>query len=376
MRKILYVEESGDLYVSNLTWFVDKNGNHSYDVGEECRVRADGSGNYDPDKSELAEDGTFRVDRKYSVFVEVSSEKGRIANGGIFQLYMTQENGADALLSVDNAPNGTYAFQKTLVSRFDATLREGEPHESYRFNEIPSGATHGFSVDSYWVKDEETGESMVSKELQPGRKYRFGITYKAAANNSFADDFKVFVEGKELTDGVTVSKEKDNVHIEVVFTMAATGVEVSGSAVSFQSETEPVTLQLIEQGKTDVFKETTVSGGTKSGNKYTVDYAFTEVPAGTYTLNVMKKNHVTREYTVTVGTDAVKQDVVIQLLGDVNGDGKVNMKDWNNVYAHVNKTTELKDYALKCAEVSGDKKINMKDWNRIYAHVNKTKLLW
>ena len=55
------------------------------DVGEECRVRADSSGNYDPDKSELAEDGTFRVDRKYSVFVEVSSEKGRIANGGIFQ---------------------------------------------------------------------------------------------------------------------------------------------------------------------------------------------------------------------------------------------------------------------------------------------------
>ena len=165
-------------------------------------------------------------------------------------------------------------------------------------------------------------------------------------------------------------------HIEVVFTMTATGVEVSGSAVSFQSETEPVTLQLIEQGKADVFKETTVSGGTKSGNKYTVDYAFTEVPAGTYTLNVMKKNHVTREYTVTVGTDPVKQDVVIQLLGDVNGDGKVNMKDWNNVYAHVNKTTELKDYALKCAEVSGDKKINMKDWNRIYAHVNKTKLLW
>ena len=58
-------------------------------------------------------------------------------------------------------------------------------------------------------------------------------------------------------------------------------------------------------------------------------------------MNVMKKNHVTREYTVTVGTDLVKQDVVIQLLGDVNGDGKVNMKDWNNVYAHVNKTKLL-----------------------------------
>ena len=110
--------------------------------------------------------------------------------------------------------------------------------------------------------------------------------------------------------------------------------------------------------------------------KIELNYSFAGVAAGTYTLRVSKNHHVTREYAVIVGSEPVEQPVVLHLKGDLDGDGKVNMKDWNNVYAHVNKTTELKDYALKCAEVSGDKKINMKDWNRIYAHVNKTKLLW
>ena len=92
--------------------------------------------------------------------------------------------------------------------------------------------------------------------------------------------------------------------------------------------------------------------------------------------SVMKQNHVRREYTVIVGTVPVVQDVKIHLLGDINGDGKVNMKDWGAVYAHVNETKLLTGYELKCAEVTGDGKVTMKDWNRIYAHVNETNPLW
>ena len=154
------------------------------------------------------------------------------------------------------------------------------------------------------------------------------------------------------------------------------GYDVSGSVVSFLSGTDAVTVQLLEQGHTEVAYETTVTGGTQSGNKYTAAYSFSQVPAGTYTMKVSKANHVTREYTVTVGAAAVTQDVEIWLLGDVTGDGKVNMKDWNSVYAHVNETALLTDYALKCSEVTGDGKVNMKDWNRIYEHVNETNLLW
>ena len=154
------------------------------------------------------------------------------------------------------------------------------------------------------------------------------------------------------------------------------GYGVSGNVESFNSGTDPVTIQLIEQGQSEPAYETIVSGGTQSGNKFTASYSFSDVPSGTYTMKVIKSKHVTREYTITVGAEAVTQDVKIHLLGDINGDGKVNMKDWGAVYAHVNETKLLTGYELKCAEVTGDGKVTMKDWNRIYAHVNETNPLW
>ena len=56
-------------------------------------------------------------------------------------------------------------------------------------------------------------------------------------------------------------------------------------------------------------------------------------------MKVMKQNHVTREYTVTVGTEAVTQDAKINLLGDINGDGKVI--DHSRLFAHLNYTKPL-----------------------------------
>ena len=154
------------------------------------------------------------------------------------------------------------------------------------------------------------------------------------------------------------------------------GYDVSGSAVSFLNGTDTVTIQLIEQGHIEVAYETIVFGGTQSGNKYTADYSFSQVPAGTYTMKVSKANHVTREYTVTVGTAAVTQDVEIWLLGDVNGDGKINMKDIGLAYDHFNKKSLLTDYAFSCADIDGNKKVNMKDIGKMYDHFNKMSKLW
>ena len=113
-----------------------------------------------------------------------------------------------------------------------------------------------------------------------------------------------------------------------------------------------MTIQLIEQGQSEPAYETIVSGGTQSGNKFTASYSIPDVVAGTYTMKVMKQNHVTREYTVTVGTEAVTQDVKINPTGDVNGDGKVTAIDHSRLFAHLNYTKPLTDeYALKCADV-------------------------
>ncbi len=231
--------------------------------------------------------------------------------------------------------------------------------------------------DNEIAKQNENGEY---QNLDSNGGFLGGKTYSiyielAAEEGSRIDSasfqLKLNVNGKDVTLNTSgTSGTYTFPETEIV------GYDVSGSVVSFLNGTDAVTIQLIEQGHTEVAYETTVTGGTQSGNKYTAAYSFSQVPAGTYTMKVSKANHVTREYTVTVGAAAVTQDVEIWLLGDVTGDGKVNMKDWNSVYAHVNETALLTDYALKCSEVTGDGKVNMKDWNRIYEHVNETNLLW
>ena len=95
---------------------------------------------------------------------------------------------------------------------------------------------------------------------------------------------------------------------------------VSGTVKSFNSASDKVTIQLIQQGHSEPAYETTVSGGTKEGNQYTASYTISGIASGTYTMRVLKKNHVTRKYTITVGGEAVTQNAEIWLLGDVNGD--------------------------------------------------------
>ena len=150
---------------------------------------------------------------------------------------------------------------------------------------------------------------------------------------------------------------------------APTGVTVSGTATSFNSDTEDVILQLIEDGATEAAYEVTVNGNSAT-------YSIEGVLPATYTLKVMKLNHVTREYTVTVASDNVTQDVKIHLLGDVTGDGYVDMKDWGRMRSHINEINQLTDYALACADVTKDDSVDMKDWGRMRSHVNETKPLW
>ena len=95
-----------------------------------------------------------------------------------------------------------------------------------------------------------------------------------------------------------------------------------------------VTVALFADGSAQPRYTATVPAGEKNGGKYTAVYDIPSVAAGTYTMQVSKKDHVTRAYTVTVGTEAVTQDVRIHLKGDINGDGKVNTSDVGKVNAH------------------------------------------
>ena len=143
-----------------------------------------------------------------------------------------------------------------------------------------------------------------------------------------------------------------------------TGVTVSGTITSAGADSDEITVELLKDGEV-VYS---VTGGAA--------YAIENVAAGEYTLRITKVNHVAVEQAVIVGSDAVVLDAQICLVGDVNCDGKVNMKDWSRLYDYIGETIVLDEYNLACADADGNGKVNMKDWSRLYDHISEIAPLW
>ena len=144
---------------------------------------------------------------------------------------------------------------------------------------------------------------------------------------------------------------------------------LSGTVKSFNSTTDPVTVQLFRSGSSSAAYNTTVKGNSAS-------YTISGVASGTYTMKVSKKNHVTREYTITVETQTVTKNAQIHLKGDINGDGSVNISDVNKVNLHTKGRLTLTGYEFTCADINGDGRVNISDVNRINLHVKGKSLLW
>ena len=212
--------------------------------------------------------------------------------------------------------------------------------------------------------------------------YRIAIKFvPASAENGgyvsqFADDVEVIINGKSVTpygDWDDVMVGSGTAWAFFTFRNASSapelGVTVSGTVTSYQNASGNIKLQLCEYSSGTIAYETTVKGNT-------VAYSFADVAAGVYTLRVSKENHITREYMVIVNSGSVVQDVTICLKGDVTGDGAVNIKDFQRLLRHVNKTSPLEGYALECGDVTGDGVCNIKDFQRLLRHVNKTNPLF
>lgn len=144
---------------------------------------------------------------------------------------------------------------------------------------------------------------------------------------------------------------------------------ITGTVESCFIENEEILIQLIKKGEEKPIREYT-------SEEIMTEYSFEDLLAGTYELRVMKKNHVTRIYNIEIDNHNISQNLKICLIGDLNGDGKANNKDWNAMYNHINETNLLNEYELLCADVNNDGKINIKDWNRLYNHINEVNPIW
>ncbi len=144
---------------------------------------------------------------------------------------------------------------------------------------------------------------------------------------------------------------------------------LSGTVKSFGSTTDPVTVQLFKSGSSSAAYSTTVKGNSAS-------YTISGVASGTYTMKVSKKNHVTRAYTVTVSAGTKTQNAQIHLLGDVNGDGRINTSDVGKANMHAKNKKLLTGYEFACADINGDGRINTSDVGKINMHAKNKKRLW
>ena len=65
------------------------------------------------------------------------------------------------------------------------------------------------------------------------------------------------------------------------------------------------------------------------------------------------------------------------LIGDITGDGNVNMGDVAKLYAHIKGTSVLTDKNdIKCCDITGDGNVNMGDVAKLYAHIKGTSKLY
>ena len=142
------------------------------------------------------------------------------------------------------------------------------------------------------------------------------------------------------------------------------GVTLSGTVRS--AGTDPVTVELLTARGEPVGTLTTVDGS----------YCFENVAPGSYTLRVSVPHHVSREYAVSLDTQAVVLETAACPLGDATGDGAVNVADTSKIYASIRGIAQITDeYRLACADVNGGG-LNISDVSALYAHVRGTKLLY
>ena len=193
--------------------------------------------------------------------------------------------------------------------------------------------------------------------FEPGKTYRICMEIDAADGYLFTNSVVAQIGVGGGVDNCQISNTTvTRLYFCKDFTIPSESIvaTVSGTIKSYGSTADDVTIQLIEQGQSEAAYETVVKGSSTS-------YSIGDVAPGIYTMKVMKENHLTGEYTVTVDNESVALNVTIYLLGDVNTDGKVNLSDALWVQKYCVGMGTFTDEQLALADVNGDGNVNILD---------------
>ena len=136
-----------------------------------------------------------------------------------------------------------------------------------------------------------------------------------------------------------------------------------------EPDPEPVSSFTVSGSLTGSFQAVLVGESGSVSQRGSGSYSFKNVQPGAYRLTLTATGYVTRSYELTVVDNDVTLDAVLNLQGDINGDGKVNIGDVARIYGHIRGTGTLTDYALLCADYSGDGTVNVGDTAKLYAFI-------
>lgn len=298
-------------------------------------------------------------DATKSVFVDKTWAKSADNKDGLLVAGLKKTEQYDIYTGVVHYENVTFTTPTTVVEAM-----QHNPGEIQIEEEVPATCTeNGYRIEvAYCTKcgeefsrntviipafghtPGEVVETPIVPAVGPTNAYYYIITYCSVCDGE-ANREKVVIPGAKIWG--TVTSSDDNIN-----------------------NSNDVTIELF-YGEELAYTFTVEGSGT-------VNYEFTNVNPGKYTVKVSKANHVTYTTQITVSEkdNANRKLYEINLLGDVNGDGRVNAIDVALVNAHSKNIKAITGYEKTCADINGDGRINAIDVSLVNAHSKNVKSIW
>ncbi len=222
------------------------------------------------------------------------------------------------------------------------------------------GVPGGVSVRKYsWFDVESMTPMDENTPFVAGKAYRFEVILECE-EGYYLDEPEVLNAYINDQSAQVTDAEDNGIALTIEYSLAISS-GLRGQVVSFLKDGD-VTVSLFSEGESVPKYTTIVPGGSDDGlEKYTAEYAFTDAVAATYTMRVMKKGHLTGEYTVTLGDEPVEKNVQLRFIGDVDSNGNVTASDALLALQCSVQKIALAGEEFAAADVNGDGKISATD---------------
>lgn len=262
-----------------------------------------------------------------------------------------------------------YSMEATSEMKvYDTNIRIQEPvvgdrPDVYASYDKPLSLPQNMKVLSMqWRKTDHAHTPMGSfDKFEIGESYlldlRIGFEGGEEKGYVFPKNWKEFkVNGKSVNAWMEYEDSTDG-HILQVYESyklvdpSAMGT-VTGTVESYGDPDETITIQLVNSGNGEPEYITTVTGNS-------TEYSLTGVEPRSYVMRVEKNKHITEEFIMQVDPGNAVRDIQLNLLGDLNRNGKVDMADIVLLIRY-QAGWSISIYE-KAADINADSKIGMAD---------------